>query len=398
MKGEFALDVLEILYDLSIDQETALAGIARAASTAVSIGPIGVCTYDATDALPDVSASHFLRADDRYVATFARGARSLPKPMRQSLLALPPAVIAARSVCVDQFPSQLRSEVRESILLTLLGNTGDGCALSIALGDPAVLRWSPAQLHHATMLAEHLAAAWRLRRALSNPAIVAAELRTDGAATGLCRGASATTARDQLRSAVIRREQARGRRRSRAELALWPALVAGRWSLVDAFTASGSRYVVAFENPPNAAALRALTDREKTILDHVLAGRSGKWIAIELAVSEATVARGLRLALRRLGAASSSVPAGIRGAVFELRADLSHGSTLAIARQVRTALALAPLTPTEREIAGELMIGRTVAAIARSRGTSPRTVAHQITRVYAKVGVSSRRELTAQLG
>jgi DNA-binding CsgD family transcriptional regulator len=37
----------------------------------------------------------------------------------------------------------------------------------------------------------------------------------------------------------------------------------------------------------------------------------------------------------------------------------------------------------------------TRAAIARERGTSPRTVAHQISSSYQKLGVSSRREPVA---
>ena len=42
-----------------------------------------------------------------------------------------------------------------------------------------------------------------------------------------------------------------------------------------------------------------------------------------------------------------------------------------------------------------LLGGKRSAAIARERGTSPRTVAHQITSTYQKLGVSSRRELLA---
>jgi DNA-binding CsgD family transcriptional regulator len=44
-------------------------------------------------------------------------------------------------------------------------------------------------------------------------------------------------------------------------------------------------------------------------------------------------------------------------------------------------------------VATELLAGRSPAEVARSRGTSPRTVAHQITSAYAKLGVSSHREL-----
>jgi len=157
-------------------------------------------------------------------------------------------------------------------------------------------------------------------------------------------------------------------------------------------------YVVVYENPPRADSLRALTEREQVVLDHVLAGRSGKWIALELGVSEPTIARIFHLALRRLGAADARVLAGVRHALFEPLADIGGGSRLAMARQARAARVLVQLTSAERAIVAELMRGRRVAEIARSRGTSPRTVAHQITSLYAKLGVSSHRELVAQLG
>jgi DNA-binding NarL/FixJ family response regulator len=392
------LEVLETVYDLGIDKHAAFRGIARAAADATSTGPIGVCTYHPADGLPDLGASHFERADEQYVLTFVQGARSLPRVMRHSLLSLAPTVITAQSEHVDRFPSRLRSNVREMILLTIMGNTGDGGSLSVAFGDPKVRNWSPALLHQAGMIAQHLAAAWRLRAALSHgdvAPVIAAELRTDGAALDLSREASTRTARDRLRHAVIRRERARAGRRSSDELDLWPALVAGRWSLIDAYTASGIRYIVAYENPSGAASLRALTEREQVVLEHVLAGRSGKWIALELGVSEPTVARTFHLALRRLGAADAVGLAGARRALFEPLADLGSGSSLAMARQARTAHFLATLSSAERAVVAELMTGRSVAEVARSRGTSPRTVAHQLTSLYAKLGVSSHRELIA---
>lgn len=117
-----------------------------------------------------------------------------------------------------------------------------------------------------------------------------------------------------------------------------------------------------------------LSARERVVVDHVLAGRSNKWIALDLALSEPTVSRLLRRALDKLGAVS--VAALARGPIAPLQG----------------------LNRSEVEIVRVLLEGRSNAAIAARRGTSPRTVAHQLTGIYAKLGVASRRELMTRLG
>lgn len=55
------------------------------------------------------------------------------------------------------------------------------------------------------------------------------------------------------------------------------------------------------------------------------------------------------------------------------------------------------LTPAERGVLELVLRGLSIAAVARHRGTSPRTVAHQLTSIYQRLGVRSRRELRARL-
>jgi DNA-binding CsgD family transcriptional regulator len=55
--------------------------------------------------------------------------------------------------------------------------------------------------------------------------------------------------------------------------------------------------------------------------------------------------------------------------------------------------ALAKLAPAERDIAERVVRGQSNQSIAKSRGTSARTVANQLQSIYAKLGVSSRYEL-----
>lgn len=152
---------------------------------------------------------------------------------------------------------------------------------------------------------------------------------------------------------------------------------------------------MAHENADGGEALRALPPAERMVVELVLAGRAGKWIALDLGLSEAAVSRQLRRALRRLGAADLASLAGVRAALFEPLADLPG---VAAARLDLVVDALARLTPAQRAIVRLLADGRSIAAIARARGTSPRTVAHQVTALYAALGVGSRRELLARLG
>src|SRR5262245_55187741 len=186
--------------------------------------------------------------------------------------------------------------------------------------------------------------------------------------------------------------------RSAGDGELWPALVAGRWSLVDAFTAGGTRYIVAYKNPAGAAELRALSPVERLVLEHALDGRSGKWIALELELSQPTIARALRAALHMIGVADLSAAAGIRTALFEPLEDVGRDDMLAVARISPTTLALARLSRAERDVALAILRGERLAVIARQRGTSLRTVANQVANVHQKLGVSSRRELLARLG
>jgi DNA-binding NarL/FixJ family response regulator len=178
---------------------------------------------------------------------------------------------------------------------------------------------------------------------------------------------------------------------------LWPAWLAGRWSLFDAFTAGGARYIVVIRNRESIVAQRALGSREQIVLESVLAGRSGKWTASELNRSESVIARTLRLALDKLGAPDTATLAGVQALAFAPLPDGGAEADLAIARTAPAARSLANLSNAERSIVADLFGGKRIPAIALERGTSPRTVAHQIGSVYRKLGASSRRELLALL-
>lgn len=68
---------------------------------------------------------------------------------------------------------------------------------------------------------------------------------------------------------------------------------------------------------------------------------------------------------------------------------------LLCAFSLRPGTAAEGLTQAEREVVALLLEGRSNADIARTRGTSARTVANQIQSVFRKLGVGSRAELVA---
>src|SRR5688572_1983692 len=59
---------------------------------------------------------------------------------------------------------------------------------------------------------------------------------------------------------------------------------------------------------------------------------------------------------------------------------------------------LSALTEIEREVALEVLAGRSTAAIAAARQRSPRTIANQLASIFRKLGVKSRAELVALIG
>jgi DNA-binding CsgD family transcriptional regulator len=129
-------------------------------------------------------------------------------------------------------------------------------------------------------------------------------LRPDGRAehaTGLAKERGSL---EQLRSGVAAIEHAR---RLAADdpheaLAIWEALVEGRWSLLDCFERDGRRYWVAHRNEPEVPEVRALTGREQQVAAYAALGQSNKLISYELGLSRSSVAAHLRSARAKLGA------------------------------------------------------------------------------------------------
>lgn len=191
---------------------------------------------------------------------------------------------------------------------------GTGIIFSSILSRPTAFASSYAR--HWTRLAIHLAAAWRLRRALQRSATAQGPAESDGEAvidpkTGRVEHATGParprTARAALQGAVRAIDKARSRLRREDPLSaveLWQGLVAGRWSLIDRCDSDGRRYYVAHKNEPQLPAPRALSLRERQVVSYVVQGHSNKLIAYELGLDTSTVSNHLRSAQRKLGVRS----------------------------------------------------------------------------------------------
>jgi DNA-binding NarL/FixJ family response regulator len=388
MQDSPSLLLLEAAGQLAISRFEVMRGIAQAASALIPQGPIVVAAFDARGAL-DPGTVQFERADLRQVLRFHDWQRAASPEIRRLLLGLSPGVL---TVHADTTPGPLADYLagaRQLSTLCVMANTGSGGGIHLLAGCTDVQDWSAARIDHLRDVARHVAAAWRIREALEP-----VEPPETLSVTEL-----PTTPRDVLRRIVVSADPATARANG---IGLWPALVAGRWTLLDAFTAAGARHIVAYRNPDGVAPLRALLPREQFVVEFALGGQSGKWIAIELDLSESAVARTLRTALRKLGVADAAALAGIQGAEFARFDGLGaapggSGIDLAVARLTPAERSLAPLSQAERDIVADILTGKRVTAIAYERGTSPRTVAHQIASVYRKLGASSRRELLALL-
>ena len=187
--------------------------------------------------------------------------------------------------------------------LTASSPTWHGTVINAPLGSPTALNartrlaWSEAGVH--------LQAAHRLREALERKAVAAeAVIAADNRVVHAEGEATPKTARDRLRSAAraVDRLRSRGGAEEPDEaLAMWEGLVNGRWTLVETFESDGRRYFVAYPNELELPAPRALSAREVAVVGYVVQGDPNKWIAYQLGVSAATVARHLSNALGKLG-------------------------------------------------------------------------------------------------
>jgi DNA-binding NarL/FixJ family response regulator len=282
---------------------------------------------------------------------------------------------------------------------------GEGYAVNLAGPAGRVLSTPPRVLGIWKRVGMHLASAMRLRRHLSSShAACDAILAPDGSvvhAESELREDS--TAREKLTLAVRDVERARTtqkRRDPERALELWHGLIAGRWSLVDHWEANGCRYVAAYRNQPDMHDPRGFTSLERVVLPYAALGASNKEIAFALGLSTLSVGTAVGRLVRKLRCRRRSDLVAFANPIGAQDMWLSIGDgevgVLSVSHGVRSPVANR-LSRGERAIANMVVAGQSNAAIARSRGTSPRTIANQLHNIFDKLEVGSRGELVRRL-
>lgn len=218
---------------------------------------------------------------------------------------------------------------REGIQVTTANGidpSGNGCSLAIVRKNAPPL--SRRERHGLARIAAHLASAHRLRSAQGSrfggqPGESLTEgadavLSADGTTLHAERDARDAGTRAALRDAARRIDRARMRAaESSADdaLALWRALVDGRWTLVEWLDSDGRRLFVARRNDPASQAHRALTDLERKAVALLALGHSQKLCAYELGRSQSSVSEVARTALKKLGVTTRAELVELYGAI-----------------------------------------------------------------------------------
>jgi DNA-binding CsgD family transcriptional regulator len=312
--------ILEAAYGIGGAEDEWLARLVDVARPGLDDGHgIAGWTYDASGPdLHEVRATAVAGTDPRFISANAKFDSSLPISVRKLIsriyrtgfvgqLTQAPEVLA-RAGLDEARASQFRLllgafleewKVADGLWINAQDPTYVGCLLVAPLRKRRALH--PRRVHRWRCVAAHVATAFRIRRqfaawssgAAASAPVPEAVFNPNGKlehAEGPARGNPARTA---LQRGVLSLDRARGalRRHDPEEaIAIWQALVAGRWSLIDHVDSDGRRYIVAHRNDARVPDMRGLTLRERQVLAYAALGHTNKVIAYELGLSASTVA------------------------------------------------------------------------------------------------------------
>lgn len=187
--------------------------------------------------------------------------------------------------------------------------TRRGCAITAPRVTDA---WSPAVARAFAQVTRHIVAGMRLRGSLRGGATGPSQHSSSGADAVLDPkgrllhaepSAAGRREREGLIDAVGRLLDSRRVRRSSPEqaVALWRALVLGRWSLIDHRDRDGKRLLLARRNSPAVHEPGALSEEERRAAALFALLGSNKLVAYELGMAPSTVSEQLKSAARKLG-------------------------------------------------------------------------------------------------
>ena len=313
------LDVLESAYRFDGDDRTWLDRVARAVQRHIDPKHVGVVTFFyqlTSDGHVTPSDVMSYDIDEPYASMLGQVPLSLPPWYVRQTFAQHPC---ASAVHTGDAPARAlsRLSMREAFgkigwrdLFIINGLDPTGCGVYVAAARRTARPLPRALQTRWTRVAVHLAAAWRLKRALRSEgarAVDAAEaiLAPDGKVAHARDSARTRQARQALAQAARTIERARtprGRRNGDRSVAEWTGLIAARWSLVDHFETGGKRWLLARRNDVADVGRAELSPRELQAVAFAALGHGNKLIAYEMGITAETVRVLLHRAARKLGA------------------------------------------------------------------------------------------------
>lgn len=319
-RAESALiDFTEVAYDLSLEPHEWLPKLIKAGAPVIDHG-LGVlavtCARPPQGASLRIDGLHAIGAPDDLSERLLRVQREVPASLLWLLSrpTMPKTLSEAAGRNLEAFRMVMRhfDFAKDGLGMSSFDPSGSGVYLIAPLVKVTTLteksreRWQ--------MLASHFGAAHRLRRALRSSGHAPESDLPHGAeavidpttfrVTDAHGQAQSADALEALREAALQVDRARGKLRESdptQALALWKALVRGRWSIVDWFDSDGRRYVLGLPNAPDVSDPRGLTEREMQVVALVLFGQSNKLIAYNLGLSAGRISTLLRSAMRKIG-------------------------------------------------------------------------------------------------
>lgn len=414
------ISALESAYDLALEETNWLASVSEQLRPALPQGGVFYASKYSIGAdrqllVDGVVANPRLRSASSQIADELKHLSS-PSPYLQNR--------GFAGNWSEVMPADFMTLVREGLVKsgTKACRTTDFCGLLVPEGNGKGVQFgtvveqrrsvSPRTRRAWLAVAEHLQAALKLRRALSDSRIeVGAILDPGGRVVEAgVEWSRSKKSHEVLRSSLICLDTAR-RRAHRCDpqyaLELWQATLAGGWSMVDWIDSDGKRLLLVVRPGTVASDPRQLTKREREVLDLARDGKGGQETARLLGITPSATSMCLRRALRKLGLASASEYARIQsqlerglGDAFELRCRALNSQVMAVLSAPPLSHPEspdAPSSPAHKQVASGLLRGLSRAQIAAERGVSINTVHNQIATLYEKLGVSSRAEAVQAL-
>ena len=307
-----ALEFLEAAYSWELPEEKWLGKLATAVAR-VWGSPRWVCgfSYDASDLSRFNFTAPVLIGGSAQLRDFlVEGmSRMTPEMLMRTFRSRQPMGFG-RSLGGADGESEMmlaRAGTVDTFGLNGLDTSGKGCFVGIGAERKTL---TASEILVFQRLAFHLASAYRIRRRLREQAQDPLDnwealVDLNGYLLEARGAAEPEEEQEALGRAARAMLQVRRRRAGSGDpTSGWRPRIAGRWTLVDAFSRRGQRFIVARENEAPAPGLEALTNREQQVVASAISGRSNKEIAYDLGISSNTARVLLSRACARLGVRS----------------------------------------------------------------------------------------------